>query len=298
MTVTTTAAAAVLVDSIARGGVIISAAAPVLAAHVARGKKKAAVPEPSESSKQLDLAKLNKLWYEIPEPFRFFVSGNLGNVCFYCLERMVHMYLSKIRNPPAFVENHTDSISFFLGYILQIVTQHLLHAWLVYGLDTINTREKYLKTLFGQSGAYFVALIGSTILNTWLRRSGMPKDLAFVTTLIVFACVNYFVIGWIVHNLGEDDNALANKNSADTTNKGGKKKAQSKNRKGDKQAKATSKESKDSAAKNTKRFGRGGAQQEDSSLILNFVRSIGEPVLLNQDDTIFLSNHMRYHRQS
>lgn len=146
--------------------------------------------------KSLDLY---SLWFQTTtEPFRFFVSGSLGTAIFYILEGMLHTYLSTMSLPPPFVTEHTDSISFFAGYILQIVAQHLLHAAVVYGLETINTRRKYLKTLVGQYGAYFTAMIGSTILNTWLRKKGMEKNKAFVSTLFLFAIINYFVIGWIV----------------------------------------------------------------------------------------------------
>jgi len=55
-----------------------------------------------------------------------------------------------------------------------------------------------MATLLGQTGAYLIAMIGSTLLNTWLRRNGVGKDMAFFTTLYFFAFINYFVIGWVV----------------------------------------------------------------------------------------------------
>lgn len=256
-----------LVASIERGG-----ATPIFAGKLAANEVRAPV--------QLDLAWLNKLWYDVPEPIRFFVSGNLGNICFFGIERIVHAIICKISSRPPFVEEHKDSISFFLGYILQIVTQHLLHAWLVYGLSTIDTRQKYLSTLIGQSWAYFVALVGSTILNTWLRRSGMPKDLAFVTTLVVFACINYFVIGWIVHKTvadAENNHHLKSKANA------GKKKAE----------------------KLTKRFSRGGAMVSSlcvntmvvcsscqESSVLGFVLSTADSVPPSRSTHVSLSKYM------
>lgn len=153
----------------------------------------------------IDLKQWNDAWYQIPEVARFFVSGNLGNMCFFAIERAIHNYITaqELQQPqsplPPFVGANADSISFFLGYILQMGTQHLLHAWLVYGLKSINTREKYLKTLAGQSSAYFTAMIGSTILNSILRnRFGVSKNTAFFITLYLFAIINYFVVGWIV----------------------------------------------------------------------------------------------------
>ena len=151
------------------------------------------------------LKQLNQWWYQAPEIARFFVSGNLGNMCFFAIERAVYKGISNnINQLPPFVNDNKDSISFFLGYILQMGSQHLLHAWLVYGLHTINTREKYIKTLVGQSSAYFTAMIGSTFLNTFLRqRLGVPKNYALFGTLYLFAIINYFVVGWIVHRAVE-----------------------------------------------------------------------------------------------
>jgi hypothetical protein len=152
-----------------------------------------------------DLEYRNQLWYSLPELFRFFVSGNLGNMCFFLIERGLYTFIERIPSPPTFLMEHHDSASFIVGYILQIVTQHLLHAWLVYGLNTINSRDKYLRTLGGQASAYFTALIGSTVLNIFLRKRGMSKNTAFVTTLYLFACINYFVIGWITRrSVGTD----------------------------------------------------------------------------------------------
>lgn len=154
------------------------------------------VPEPTSGDV---LVKIYRTWFRVSELGRFFVSGNLGNLCFYFLERLVYSQLSQISDLPAFVEEYIDSVSFFIGYILQIITQHLLHALLVYGLDSINTREKYFKTLLGQFSAYGFALIGSTVLNLiLLNNAGLDKSTAFVTTMVIFAGINYFLIGWIV----------------------------------------------------------------------------------------------------
>jgi hypothetical protein len=89
--------------------------------------------------------------------------------------------------------------SFGVAYLLQIVTTHLLFAVLVYGLNTINTPEKYFKTLWGQFRVYFVSLIGSTALNSYLiHRHGVDRTMAFFGTMTVSACINYVLISWIV----------------------------------------------------------------------------------------------------
>lgn len=146
------------------------------------------------------LQALYSRWFHVSSLARFFVSGNLGNICFFFIERFIFVELTKQGSDlPEFVTNYKETVSFFVGYLLQIVTQHLLHAVLVYGLDTINTREKYFKTLLGQFYAYAVALFGSTALNLSLISSGLDKTVAFFSTMVIFACINYYLIGWIVN---------------------------------------------------------------------------------------------------
>jgi hypothetical protein len=179
---------------------IISQQAFAVATIVARGgafRKAAAIPPIPPPIATIE--KLYKSWFiHASEPLRFFVSGNLGNVCFYFLERLVYFQLCNMSSLPSVVEDYKDSVSFFIGYLLQIVSQHWLHAFFVYGLETIETREKYFKTLLGQSSAYVVALFGSTILNQALISNGVTKNVAFLITLYLFAFINYFVVGWVV----------------------------------------------------------------------------------------------------
>lgn len=146
------------------------------------------------------LSRLYQRWFRVPEVVRFFAAGNLANVGFFYMERQIYNLIS--RYPPEklspFILEYQDGVSFFVGYLLQIVSTHLLLAVLVYGLDTINTAEKYYKTLSGQVYAYALALFGSTMLNTYLMQLGVEKTTAFFGTMLAFACVNYFFIGWIV----------------------------------------------------------------------------------------------------
>ena len=143
-------------------------------------------------------AELYAKWFQISSLVRFCVSGNLGNLCFYFIERLVYYQLCQMNSLPSWVEEYKDSVSFAIGYLLQIVTQHLLHAFLVYGLDTINTREKYMRTLLGQAYVYSFALVGSTVLNLFLLRTGLEKTKAFFATMVLFAIINYFLIEWVV----------------------------------------------------------------------------------------------------
>ena len=192
------------------GGVLINAAIFLRGGAAAR-LGSAPVKTPSL------IQELYNQWYQLSEISRFFVSGNIGNVCFYFIENFINNQLCNASSLPPFVKEYKDTVSFFVGYILQIVSQHSLNAFLVYGLETINTREKYIKTLLGQYSAYGLSLCGSTLLNLLLLRCGMEKTIAFFTTMAVFACANYFVIGWIVR-------LAAEKSSADKVKNGDRKK--------------------------------------------------------------------------
>lgn len=143
-------------------------------------------------------SRLQNYWFTLPKVGRYCVSGNLGNLCFYLLEQSIAGVLHEQPEllPESFlVSKHT--VSFVLAYLLQVIPQHLLHAFLVYGLATINTPTKYLTTLAGTYSAFAFSMIGSTILNGMLIRF-LNKNAAFVATIITFSVVNYFFISWIV----------------------------------------------------------------------------------------------------
>jgi hypothetical protein len=97
-----------------------------------------------------------------------------------------------------FLDTYQAGLSFFSAYLLQIVSTHLLFAMLVYGVHTVDTPEKYFKTLWGQFRIYAASLVGSTILNTYLIGTGVDKTVSFFATMIVFACFNYFLVCWAV----------------------------------------------------------------------------------------------------
>jgi hypothetical protein len=176
---------------------------------------KEAIPPPSPSRRVL--ADLYKKWFLIGSLIRFSVSGNIGVLFFYIIERFIYHQLCQISSLPVIIEEYKDSVSYFSGYLLQIVSQHLLNAFLVYGLDTIDTKEKYIKTLVGQFSVYGLSLVGSTILNLFLLSSGMERNTAFFSTMIVFAVVNYFLIQWVVHKTAA---SVSEKGISSSTKKG------------------------------------------------------------------------------
>lgn len=149
-------------------------------------------------------------FYRIPQPVRYFIAGNLGNVVFFLVERLLHFGMVQLLPTDSTTTNNNnkfldlvaawaDTITFFSAYMLHIPVQHYLYALLVFGLDSINTPSKYWQTLGGTYSALMASSVGSTALNTTLLKWGLSRTTAFVVTLWTFACFNYFVIGWIVN---------------------------------------------------------------------------------------------------
>lgn len=170
------------------------------------------------------LFSLSELWYtKVPKILRYGISGNLGNVGVYMCEQAVYRLLRNrgggahdhpaeklplILLPPNLLP-HVDTISFFVGYLLAVPSQHLLHAILVYGVQSINSMEKYATTLIGMYSAMIAACTGSTIMNTsLLKYTNIPKGWAFILTMFTFSFFNYFVIGWIVRQSNDSTATL------------------------------------------------------------------------------------------
>jgi len=198
------------------------------------------------------LVGLYRMWFNVfPQIFRFFVAGNIGNLGFFGMEKIIYKLLSHllIGLPSSIagctvdittditsieaataaatsvfttlcssmiveIEKYQDGISFFSAYLLQIVTTHLLYAFLVYGMDTIDTYEKYTKTLYGQFKVYGVGLFGATALNSFLLKQGFDKTASFWLTTATFAGFNYFLISWIVKNAIESSSSVTPATSA------------------------------------------------------------------------------------
>ena len=109
----------------------------------------AAVALPSSTSS--GSSSLLNLWYSnVPQAIRFFTAGNVGTIFFYVFDSLIYKYFvlrASTENWPKLLRRNKESVSFFLAYLSQISAQHLLNAWLVYGMHTIATKERYLKTL-------------------------------------------------------------------------------------------------------------------------------------------------------
>ena len=170
------------------------------------------------------LVRLYRAWMQLPQIFRFAMAGNLGNLGFFYLEKVIFRCLSHLLVTSAAmpskstsasktevyasflldaIEKYQDGMSFFSAYMIQIVTTHLLYAFLVYGMHTIDTYEKYTKTLWGQFKVYGFGLFGATALNSFLIGRGMGKTAAFWVTTMTFALFNYVLVSKVVNSVTE-----------------------------------------------------------------------------------------------
>jgi hypothetical protein len=132
------------------------------------------------------------LWFAaVPPVARYFFTGLIGNAIFFLLDQYLSgkILLNVMEN-----KGNVDSVSFFLAYLIQILPQHFLNSLLVFGMDTIDSRDKYFKSLRVSYSSYFVTLCGSTILNAILLRNNIPKTTAFWGSIASFAIVNYMLI--------------------------------------------------------------------------------------------------------
>ena len=108
------------------------------------------LPPPHRSADNIYHRISTKFYNHWPEPLRFLVSGNVGNAIFFTLERLLHSLLNhNLERLPPFLVKHKDGASFMMAYFLHIIAQHWLHAFFVYGMNTISTPQKYLKSLIG-----------------------------------------------------------------------------------------------------------------------------------------------------
>lgn len=156
----------------------------------------------TESTSHLAISSAcSELWFRsVPEPLRFMTSAGLGNIAFFGIDQVLYksVIVPLTKDAPKFYQRNKESISFFFAYLIQVGFQHLLNAIFVYGIDTISTAEKYLDTLLLTYSSYSIALVGSTIGNALLMKQGIPKNVAFWSTIFGFGILNFFLLRYLI----------------------------------------------------------------------------------------------------
>ena len=167
------------------------------------------------------IASMRTYWEE-NSAVRFAASGFIGNAAFYGLDIAILPIIKRVSQrqwkASKTIAIHAESISFFVAYLIDIFLQHFLNALLVFGLETIATREMYLSSLAAAYTAYFGTLCGSTILQAYLLRLGVSKSIAFWSTIALGSLVNYVVLTALAARAKSQSNGTA-ENQLCTTNK-------------------------------------------------------------------------------
>jgi hypothetical protein len=175
------------------------------------------------------VASMRDYWAGNPA-IRFATSGLMGNAIFFGLDKAFLPLIIGASHRPYMVKvsktiaTNAESISFFVAYLVDILVQHFLNAVLVFGLETIATREMYLSSLATAYSAYFGTLCGSTILQAHLLRLGVSKTIAFWSTIALGSVVNYLVLTTLAarsktQSNGTTDNQLGKANRNDDRTK-------------------------------------------------------------------------------
>jgi len=156
----------------------------------------------TEAASQLALSTVcSDMWFrQVPEPARFLAAGSLGNIAFFGIDQALYklVIVPLTKDAPKFYQRNKEAISFFFSYLIQIGFQHFLNALFVYGIETNYTADKYFDTLFLTYSTYSIALVGSTIGNVVLMRKGVPKDVAFWSTVFGFGILNFFLLKYLI----------------------------------------------------------------------------------------------------
>jgi len=202
---------------------------------------KAPPPSSGLSLASLPISELYpKLWFKaIPEPARFMTAAGIGNIIFFYIDVMLYdlvihplsisNYDKNTQNKvlkmvysllpsQKFLQRNKETLSFFISYLIQILAQHVLNAFFVYGWETISTKDRYIATLIVTYSSYFISLVGSTICNLFLLRRGMSKNIAFWGTVFGFGTLNFLVLKTLIGDKQKNDGDGNTNNSIKTLN--------------------------------------------------------------------------------
>lgn len=160
------------------------------------------------------------LWFSsVPEPIRFITAANLGNIAFFKIDQALYnlVILPLSKDMPKLFQRNRETVSFFLAYLIQVGLQHFLNALMVYGLETIETSDKYFQSLALTYSSYSFSLVGSTVGNALLIGQGVPKNVAFWSTIIGFGVINFFLLKFMVG--GSSSSSSSNNNNSSRNGK-------------------------------------------------------------------------------
>lgn len=205
-------------------GVVVRKANTFHGAPQSRQRKQLQQPPQNQQLSRTSLLSFGILvkFFQLPGPLRYFISGNVGNVVFYIVQTILYKVIpSEWMAKASSTSSMMDSAIFFLAYMLHVPAQHWFHAVLVYGLDSINTPEKYWTTLAGTYSTLLTSAVLSTGLNTVLLGWGWNRTVAFFGTLYFFAFFNYMLIGWVVSKSSSKAAAAAATIASTTATTGG-----------------------------------------------------------------------------
>lgn len=145
---------------------------------------------------------------QAPELVRFCCSGFLGSVTMAALNALALVVL-----PEAWKPNPAATIAWAFSYGLSIWVQHWLHATLVYGW-TIGYWAGLMRTYAGYSAAYAMSIP----INAGLIWVGCSVWWAYVLTLVLTGCANFFLFRLLLGGSKEPAATSAGQAPADTKN--------------------------------------------------------------------------------
>jgi len=154
-----------------------------------------------------------------PRTHRFITAANLGNIAFFKIDQALYnlVILPLSKDMPKLFQRNRETVSFFLAYLIQVGLQHFLNALMVYGLETIDTSDKYFQSLALTYSSYSFSLVGSTVGNALLIGQGVPKNVAFWSTILGFGVINFFLLKFMVG--GSSSSSSSNNNNSSRNGK-------------------------------------------------------------------------------
>ncbi|KAG5178470.1 hypothetical protein JKP88DRAFT_80881 [Tribonema minus] len=134
----------------------------------------------------------------LPQPLRFAISGGLGNLCFFFIDKAVYMY-----NP---FDWQKATVSWAVSYLISVWLQHSLHTLLVFGR---SSEGGYWTSLAVTYATYSVSIALSPVVNAALiNYVGLSHSLAWFGTLASTGVLNYFTVSKAMSTADKDQKEL------------------------------------------------------------------------------------------